>query len=209
MPKHLLTAPTTKLVDAGVYETFFTTTLDDYMGPAKVAEGIRKFNRLVRSGLAGTHISGLYLFGPRQTGKSLLASCVAKYALLVLNQRVLMVPFLDMMGSIKSGWTDDVDFAAHLKDLDLLVIDDIPHQRVSEFAVENMEKILTHRGARKLPTVLVSAMPLNKGEYSFRTVFGEANASKVDSEYVVISCPKVPEWEAKQGTLLSEEFRRA
>lgn len=104
-------------------------------------------------------VKWLIFFGNYGCGKTHLAAAVANHALRHL--RVLFANVPDLLDHLRStfGPTSEVGYDARfetIRDIPLLVLDDLGTENTTPWAREKLYQIINHRYNSKLPTVITS-----------------------------------------------------
>jgi len=115
--------------------------------------------RPVRDWVVGGSTGSLTLLGAVGTGKTYLALAVAR-AFITDGRRAVM--FLPMVEALSSMRPDGGLSPVELSSIDLLVLDDVGTERVTEWAAEQMYAVLNRRWLSELPTVITSNLPLDE-----------------------------------------------
>jgi DNA replication protein DnaC len=149
-----------------------------------------------RDGLAELEFSGgLYLTGPKGTGKT-TAACRILKAYVRENQsngwvsaRFLSVP--DWLGSMRGVWGDQEEEAfQRASRCRLLVLDDIGKGKPTEWAIERLFRLVDDRYNGARPTIFTSQYDL--GELGERcTVNGDAETADAMVSRIYESCKGV------------------
>lgn len=124
----------------------------DYM--AKVLEYCKRFARRVAE---GTQEESLLLSGDVGRGKTFLASAIANVAVAAHRSVVYFTfaEFLDLLRSAKvEGDEDYREGVQRLLDADLIILDDLGAEKVTEFVAQELFTIINHRMNRRLPMVV-------------------------------------------------------
>lgn len=99
-----------------------------------------------------TDRNGLMLIGSVGTGKTHLASAIVNA--IPRDYSKLYFTAQEMLGKIRAGF--DADFISLLKNVSLLVIDDIGKEKSTEWAVAALFEIINARYEKCLPTIVTS-----------------------------------------------------
>ncbi len=124
---------------------------------------------------------GLYLCGDVGTGKTHLAVAVMNE--LITKKRVpsLFVTVPELLDNLRGAYNDpgrDLDeWMAAVKNADLLVLDDLGSERVTEWVQERVFVVVNHRYREVLPTLFTS----NIGPKDLAAKLGERTASRIIS----------------------------
>ncbi|CAN5913261.1 hypothetical protein BH23ACT11_BH23ACT11_17840 [soil metagenome] len=122
---------------------------------------------------------GLYLCGDVGTGKTHLAVAVMNE--LMTKQRVpsLFVTVPELLDNLRGAYNEpgrDLDeWMAAVKNADLLLLDDLGSERVTEWVQERIFVVVNHRYREVLPTIFTS----NVGPKDLATKLGDRTASRV------------------------------
>ncbi len=119
----------------------------------------------------------LVISGPSGTGKTHIAAAIANR--LVGDDRpvkfVSVPDLLDHMRSTLDRDSNDLDgddfegLFSHIIEAPMLVLDDLGVQSPTRWAEEKIDQVLSHRYARRLPTVLTTSQPLDQLPDRLRT----------------------------------------
>lgn len=107
----------------------------------------------------------LLLMGPYGCGKTHLASAIANYA---VDQKIptlfLTVPdLLDWMRAAYSNLEQTYeDRFEEIRNIDLLVLDDLGTQNATPWAQEKLYQLINHRYTNRLPTVITTNQSMNE-----------------------------------------------
>lgn len=100
---------------------------------------------------------GLFIYGPRGTGKTMLAAIIANERVRK-GKPVLFSSVPDLMGNIRAtfhrGNTEET--LQSVKSAAFLVLDDLGAERMTEWAGEQLFAIINYRYNEKLPTIITS-----------------------------------------------------
>lgn len=100
---------------------------------------------------------GLYIHGPRGTGKTLLASILAN-ALMRDGKAVLFESVPDFLNEIRQSYNDKTTEAVTeaARTVEYLFLDDIGAERTNDWVEEQLFSLLNHRMNERLPTIITS-----------------------------------------------------
>ncbi|HOB34160.1 MAG: ATP-binding protein [Firmicutes bacterium] len=109
---------------------------------------------------------GLFIHGPTGSGKSYLLGCIANS----LSQRmtvkyVVYADFLDSLRatySLRDGEVTEQDLIDEVRNVDLLLLDDLGVEKPTEFALKNLAQIIDYRYRYCLPLVVTSNFTLEE-----------------------------------------------
>ena len=107
----------------------------------------------------------LFLTGPVRTGKTSLASCIAR-ARLAAGDDVLFVTVPDLLEEFRhsfdheKGELSTSQLTELVKDTTLVVFDDLGAEKVSGWVLDLLYRVLNHRQTRRLRTVYTSNQSL-------------------------------------------------
>ena len=169
-------APKKYLKSCGVPERYVDASFDDYKGPA---ENIAKLQSA-----AG---SCIYIHGGTGTGKTYLAASYIRYMATVdkLKGRFVTATglFIALRQSINAG--DEFAVLNDYTSRNLLVIDDIGTEKLSDYTLQSWYYIINERYNARLPTVLTSNLSLQRIAEDYGAV-GDRIASRIASGRSVI-----------------------
>lgn len=107
--------------------------------------------------------TGLYVFGAPGVGKSFLASIIASQAL-AAEKSVFFADVPTILSAIKISWKDPNNPAAttveRIVEADLAILDDLGAERATDWAGEQIFRILNARYNNATPTVITSNFDL-------------------------------------------------
>jgi DNA replication protein DnaC len=115
----------------------------------------RRFAELFKPGETG---EGLVLAGPVGSGKTHLAAAIAN-ELLDRGVAVVFCPVPDMLADLRAAMRDErdpEDVMDELRDADLLVLDDLGAERVTDWVREQLFRLVNYRYEQMLPIVATS-----------------------------------------------------
>lgn len=105
----------------------------------------------------GKPVQNLLLVGGVGRGKTFLSSCIAN-RVLQAKRTVVYLTFLEFLDLTKrvtfDAQDDEIDGVARLLEADLLVLDDLGAEKVSEFVAQELFKVINARVNRGAPMVI-------------------------------------------------------
>lgn len=114
---------------------------------------------------------GLFLHGHSNKGKTVLASWIL-YSLIKREkdpvQSVMFANVAEWLDKLRPGRDEDTDWLERAKDVDLLVLDDIGTEVLSQWVFERLYLIVNYRRDSLLPTIYVSNLSLDDIENRFK-----------------------------------------
>jgi DNA replication protein DnaC len=119
----------------------------------------------------------LIISGPSGTGKTHLAAAIAN-RLIADNRPAKFVSVPDLLDHMRATLdrddndTDAEDFESlfvHIIEAPMLILDDLGVQSPTRWAEEKIDQVLSHRYARRLPTVLTTSTPVEQMPDRLRT----------------------------------------
>lgn len=133
-------------------------TFGDYEETADNREALK----MARWYVCAKPAQGLYLYGGAGTGKTFLASLIAKEFILDLKS-VIFGDYPSLLGDLKAtfekGGTEDL--LARYTDCDLLVLDDIGTEQVTDWSVGILYRVINDRYNGGKPVIVTSNYDLN------------------------------------------------
>lgn len=124
---------------------------------------------------------GIYLCGDVGTGKTHLAVAVMNELMSKKRVPSLFVTIPELLDNLRGSYNDPGrnldEWMDAVKNADLLVLDDLGSERVTEWVRERLFVLINHRYREALPTVFTS----NVGPKDLATQLGERTASRVIS----------------------------
>jgi hypothetical protein len=161
-----------------------------------IADGSAR--RIVQSYLMDSNLdwnveqgTGLFLYGPRGTGKSLMASLFLRRTL-SLGYSGHWTSFIQMREAKTNEWDDEEKtewFNRKIRGTSVLVIDDPGQEHKSEKSIEFsrtvLDDVIRHRMSASLPTVITS----NKTPDEFRMLYGGNVDSLIQERMIPVSVP--------------------
>ena len=135
--------------------------------------------------------TGLYMYGPRGTGKSLMASIFLRRTL-ALGHTGHWTTFIEMREAYTNAWKDKDKatwFNLKIRGTGVLVIDDPGREMKSGNSVELsrtvLDDVIRHRMAGGLPTIITS----NETPDSFRQLYGGNVDSLIQERMIPVPVP--------------------
>lgn len=109
---------------------------------------------------------GLYIHGPTGSGKSYLIGCVANYLSSQMSVKYLV--YADFLDSLRatfstrdSGYSEQ-QLVDEVKNIKLLLLDDLGVEKPTEFSLKNLAQIIDYRYRNCLPLVVTSNFTLEE-----------------------------------------------
>ena len=118
---------------------------------------------------------GLFFMGNPGTGKTHLAAAITNYIVMELGIPVKFGNFIDLLSDIKKSFRSDEDIVQQLKEMPLLVIDDLGKERSSEWSESILYDVINGRYEDYMPTIITTNMTPKQVEGRF----GEAVLSRL------------------------------
>ena len=146
---------------SGIKKRYLSRTIDSFSVTAEnkrsfevATDYIKNFREYFTQG------KGLYLEGPCGTGKTHLAIAIA-LAIINTGVPVICKTSIDMLGDIKRCYernseVTEEDVLEAYKTVDLLIIDDLGKEQVTEWSVPVLYSILNERYEALLPTIITT-----------------------------------------------------
>ena len=119
--------------------------------------------------------NGLMMIGNAGTGKTHLAAAITHYVIEEFGATVKFGCFTDILTDIKKSFSTDEDIVRQLKEVPLLVIDDLGKERQSEWSDSILYEVINSRYEDYMPTIITTN--LNPKQLEAR--FGEAILSRL------------------------------
>lgn len=189
---------------SGIKKRYLSRTIDSFSVTAEnkrsfevATDYIKNFREYFTQG------KGLYLEGPCGTGKTHLAIAIA-LAIINTGVPVICKTSIDILGDIKrcyernSEVTEEKVLEAY-KTVDLLIIDDLGKEQVTEWSVPVLYSILNERYEALLPTIITT-------NYN-TTALAEKLSAKGDAETATAIISRFVE-SSKRVTMSWADYRR-
>lgn len=189
---------------SGIKKRYLSRTIDSFSVTAEnkrsfevATDYIKNFREFFTQG------KGLYLEGPCGTGKTHLAIAIA-LAIINTGVPVICKTSIDILGDIKrcyernSEVTEEEVLEAY-KTVDLLIIDDLGKEQVTEWSVPVLYSILNERYEALLPTIITT-------NYN-TTALAEKLSAKGDAETATAIISRFVE-SSKRVTMSWADYRR-
>ncbi len=189
---------------SGIKKRYLSRTIDSFSVTAEnkrsfevATDYIKNFREYFTQG------KGLYLEGPCGTGKTHLAIAIA-LAIINTGVPVICKTSIDILGDIKrcyernSEVTEEEVLEAY-KTVDLLIIDDLGKEQVTEWSVPVLYSILNERYEALLPTIITT-------NYN-TTALAEKLSAKGDAETATAIISRFVE-SSKRVTMPWADYRR-
>jgi DNA replication protein DnaC len=127
----------------------------------------------------------LVITGPSGSGKTCLAAAVAN-EFIRSGRPALYITAPDLLEKLRAGFNPDTEipgesFFERVKNVPLLVLDDLGVQSGTPWAKEKLDQLINHRFTASLPTVVVTALPPEALDDRLRTRLQDADRCRVVS----------------------------
>lgn len=137
-------------------------------GPGVGPEANARYDAALRAARAFAEAPGgsLLLTGGHGTGKTCLAAAAAN-RLMAQGHPVLFTFVPDLLDQLRGGYADDTalshdELLEQVKNVPVLVLDDIGAHNGTPWAEEKLFQVVNHRYLNGLPTIQTSAVPLER-----------------------------------------------
>jgi DNA replication protein DnaC len=115
----------------------------------------------------------LVFVGPSGSGKSHLAASIANHSL-DSGKSVLYISAPDLLDHLRSSFGPNSelpydDLFQQVRNVGLLILDDLGTQSATPWAKEKLDQLLSHRYGNQLATVILSGVPVDELEDRIRT----------------------------------------
>lgn len=153
---------------------------DDYKAHTEGLAQAKAITQTVGGGWKG----GIYLYGPKGTGKTMLAYLIAKERL-TGGTPTMFVFVPELLAKYRAAYHDESteDPSKVAKEADLLILDDIGAERATAWVAEQLMELVNYRYSNKLQTIFTSNYSLQELAAHLAangdTVTGERIASRI------------------------------
>ena len=164
-------------------------TFDNFIPEGKNKESVHK-EQTRRAFVAAREFaekpSGWFVInGPSGSGKTHLAAAIANRCL-EKNIPPFYITTPDLLDHLRASFNPNSDMPydelfEQVKNSSLLILDDLGSQSSTAWAKEKLDQLLSHRYNTKLPTVIVSSVPLEELEDRIRTRLGNTEFCQIYS----------------------------
>ena len=103
---------------------------------------------------------GLYIQGDVGRGKTLLASCIFNHFVNFMNVKFIKVE--ELIAKARDMFNDDSIDIDKYKEADVLILDDLGVEKVTEYAEDVIYAIFDYRYVRQMPLFITSNIPASK-----------------------------------------------
>lgn len=143
-------------------QTFGNFSLEWYEKPAEVARLVEQMKAFADKLIGGGACGNLFLFGPVGNGKTHLCSAVAN-RVLEAGRTVAYTGAEELLEALRDdiyGRGDDsrLDMRDRLLRADLLILDDLGTERLTEFAEDQLTNLVDQRINRQKPWLITSRL---------------------------------------------------
>jgi len=158
----------------------------------------------------------LILAGPSGCGKTHLAAAIANERL-SLGKPAFFITTPDLLDRLRSAFSPNSEIAYdeffdRVRNVPLLVLDDLGAQTSTPWAKEKLDQLLTHRFNNELPTVIVTITPIEQLEERIRNRLTEprlCHIYTVEEKQALLEYSWGPEFELQKSmTFDNFDWRR-
>lgn len=129
----------------------------------------------------------LYVFGEVGSGKTYLASSIAR-ELLKADKRVLMATMGDILTEIKQSFGTNDDPLSRYRGVEILILDDLGKESSTDFALERLFVLVDERSKNLRPTIVTTNYKPSKLIQRLSKNGDEENAKAIVSRLMEDSC---------------------
>ncbi|MDO4488472.1 MAG: ATP-binding protein [Eubacteriales bacterium] len=132
----------------------------------------------------GSH--NIFMCGPSGTGKTYLSASIAKSLIGGLHTVIYVsaIDLFDMYRNVvydKQGSDEDRGRIEKIEESDLLIIDDLGTENISDFSVSRMFNLISHRLSAGKSTIISSNKDLNE----ISEIYGDRIASRIQGSFKI------------------------
>ncbi len=125
----------------------------------------------------------LVIIGPSGSGKTHLAAAIANHCI-AGNNPVLYISVPDLLDHLRSSFKPDSEipydeFFELVRNTPLLILDDLGVQSGTPWAKEKLDQLLNHRFNNRLPTVIVSIVPVAQLDDRIQARLNDSNLCQI------------------------------
>lgn len=143
-------------------EKFLKSTFDNADMSTKVMKLSKSYaDAFIKKGTAPV---GLFFHGTVGTGKTFASACISN-ALTKANMTVMVLSIGLYINKIQREWAEaENDILKHVKECDLLIIDDLGVEKVSEFVKDKVFMLIDTRYRTEKPVIVTTNLVLTNAE---------------------------------------------
>jgi len=154
----------------------------------------------------------LVLWGPSGCGKTYLAAAIANQCI-ENNRPAFYITTPDLLDHLRSSFNPNSEmpydeFFEQVRSTPVLILDDLGAQSSTPWAKEKLEQLISHRYNNKLPTVIVSIIPIDELDERIRTRLVSSEPYQLcayDSKSLLLTFSWSPEFK-RQQEMIFENF---